>query len=607
MSQPWRLRPYLLAERRRILLGSVAMVGRAGALVLLPWPLKLVVNSVILHKRAPHWMRELLPSLQDRPVWLLNLLGATMLVLVLADSCLDYIGNRMFLTAAQRIVLNVREDLFGHLARLPLAFHRRRRGGELMSRLSEDAGRVKDIVTVSGTALLPHVLTLCGIIAVMLSVDWRYALLAMSSLPLLIFVSRRWSLLLRSRYRQVRNNEGELWAMAQETLGALPLVQACGQEEEAERRFSRSASESLRSWLAANNTQAQFAPLVNLLIGISGAAVIWYGAVRVMAGTLTPGDLLLFLAYLRGMLTPARQLAKSAPALGRATVAMERIRGLFAEPLAVADMPGTTAPPHCSGQLEFRGVGFAHAPGVPTLADIGFRLEPGRLVALVGPTGAGKSTIAGLAVRLADPGSGQVLLDGTDLRSLPLSFVRRHVSLMLQDAPLLHGAIWENIAYGRPGADRSAAIRAAIAAGVHEVIAALPDGYDHQVAERGAALSGGQRQCIAIARATLAEARVVILDEPSSSLDAGTERRIAAALARLTEGCATLVIAHRLATIQHADLILVVEAGRIVQRGTHRVLREQDGLYAQLLRAQERRQEHGVERNPETLPTIAAE
>ncbi len=599
MPRRWRLQPYLLAERRRILLGGLAMAGRAGVLVLLPWPLKFVVNSVILHKRPPHWLRQALPFLQDHPMLLLNLLGASMLALATVDSLLDYLGGRLFLAAGQRAVFAVRQELFGHLARLPLAFHRRRRSGELMSRLGEDVVRINDIVTVPGTSLLPHLLTLGGIIAVMLLVDWRYALLAMSSLPLLVFVTRRWSWLLRRRFRVVRSSDGDLWAMAQETLGALPLVQTCGREEDAARGFSRLAAQSLHAGVAASDIQAQFTPLVNLLIGIGAAAVTWYGAVRVLAGSLTPGDLLLFLAYLRGMVTPARQIAKAAPILGRAAEALERVREIFAEPVAVADAPGAAAPPSCAGVLEFRDVGFAHAPGKATLADIGFRLEPGRLVALVGPTGAGKSTIAALAVRLADPATGQVLLDGQDLRALPLGFVRRHVALMLQDAPLLHGTVWQNITYGCPGADRRAAIRAAVAAGVDEVITALPDGYDHQVAERGAALSGGQRQCIAIARATLAEARVVILDEPSSSLDAATERRIAAALARLTATCATLVIAHRLATIRHADQILVVEDGRIVQRGTHRALREQGGLYGLLLRAQEQA--------PEPITTVAAE
>ena len=585
-SARWQLRRHLHAERRRIVLAALAMSGRAAVLVLLPWPLKFVVNCVILGKPVPEWLGDLLPGVLAPRIELLHVLGAAMLAMAACEAALDYVGNRLFLQAGQRTVFALRHDMFNHLVSLPLAFHRQRRGGELMSRLSEDVGRVQDVVVVAGTALLPHVLTLGGIVVVMLVIDWRYALLAMAFLPALGFVSRHWATRLRGQLRGVRARDGELWAMAQEVLAALPLVQSSGRERHESRRFAGRALRSLRMGLAASRTQAQFAPLINVLIGTSAAVVTWYGALRALAGTLTPGDLLLFLAYLRAVVTPARQIAKAAPMLGRAAVALERIREIFAERPTVIDPPHAVAPARCAGRLEFRAVGFAHTPGEPTLTDISFRLEPGRMVALVGPSGAGKSTLASLAARLVDPGSGQVLLDGTDLHRLPLGFVRRNIALLLQDAPLLHGTVWANIAYGRPGADRADAIRAASAAGVDEIIRALPGGYDHPVAERGAALSGGQRQCIAIARATLADARVVLLDEPSSSLDAGTEQAVAAALARLTARRATLIIAHRLATIRNADLILVIERGRIVQSGTHVSLRQQGGLYCRLIAAQ---------------------
>ncbi len=593
----WQLRRHLAAERQRIALAALFMVGRAGVLVLLPWPLKYIVNCVILGKHLPHWLATPLPRQAGQPVALLHLLVAAMLALAAADALLDYLGNRLFLAAGQRAVCALRQQLFSHLATLPLAFHRRRRSGELMSRLAEDVGRVQDVITVAGTSLLPHALTLGGIVAVMLALDWRYALLAVAALPALGVVSHRWATQLRVRLRRARGQDGELWGLAQEVLGALPLVQASGRERHERRRFARRAIGSLRAALAASRTQAQLAPLVNALIGVAGAAITWYGARRVLAGSLTPGDLLLFLAYLRGMVTPARQIAKAAPLLGRAAVALERIDEVFAEPAAVADLPQPLTPPRCAGRLEFRAVGFAYTTGVPALAGISFTLAPGRTVALVGPTGAGKTTIATLAVRLADPDAGQVLLDGHDLRTLRLGFVRRHVALMLQDAPLLHGTVWENIAYGRPGAGRADAIAAAVAAGVDEIIAALPEGYDTRVAERGASLSGGQRQCVAIARVTLAEARVVILDEPSASLDGATERGIAAALARLTAARASLVIAHRLATIRGADQILVLDRGRIVQRGSHRALLREGGLYAHLLHGQA----------AEMLPAVAAE
>ncbi len=593
----WRLRHYLAAERRRIGLATLAMAGRAGVLVLLPWPLKFVINCVILGKRPPHWLRKALPVLAAHPLLLLNVLAATMLLLAVADSLLDWLGNRLFLAAGQRSVRALRQDVFDHLVRLPLAFHRRRRRGELMSRLVEDIGRVQDMIVIAGTGLTPHLFTLLGIVVVMVLIDWRYALLAMATLPAFAFVSHRWAGLLRTRLRRARAEDGELWGMAQEVLGTVPLVQASGRERHEQHRFARRAVRSLRAALAVSATQAQIAPLVNLLIGAGAAVITWYGALRVLAGSLTPGDLLLFLAYLRGMVTPVRQIAKAAPQLGRAAVALERIRELFAEPIAVADPPVPVRPSVCAGRLEFHGVGFDYIAGVPALRDISFALAPGRRVALVGPTGAGKTTIAALAVRLLDPITGGVLLDGCDLRNLPLSYVRRQITLMLQDAPLLHGTVWENIAYGRAGAGRADAIRAAAAAGVDEVIADLPQGYDTRVAEHGASLSGGQRQCLAVARATLAGARVLILDEPSASLDPLTERRIAAALVRLSAERASLVIAHRLATIRDADLILVVEHGCIVQRGTHRSLLQEGGLYAQLLRGQP----------ADAVPTVAAE
>lgn len=585
--EAWRLHRYLLTEWRRLSLAALAMAARAAVLVAVPWPLKYIVNCVILGKPAPHWLNALGGAPTLGRFALLNVLGGVMVLLAVLDATLDFAGNRLFLDAGQRTIFRLRQDMFSRLIGLPSAFHRERRGGELMSRLSEDVGRVQDIITVAGTSLLPHLLTLSGIVGVMLTLDWHYALLAMASLPGLAFVSRRWATLLRARLREVRGHDGELWGMAQEVLAVLPLVQACGWEGQESRAFANRAARSLQAGLAASRRQAQLAPLINLLIGCGAAAITWYGAWRVTAGSLTAGDLLLFLAYLRGMVTPARQIAKAAPMLGRASVALERIREMFAEPLTVADAPGLSAPAQCTGKLEFRGVSFAYTPGHPVLSDVDFCLEPGRMVALVGPTGAGKSTIAALALRLMDPAAGQILLDGEDLRRLPLGFVRGNVALMLQESQLLHRTVWENIAYGRVGADRADAVRAAIAAGVDEVIKGLPGSYDYIVAEHGASLSGGQRQCIAIARATLAQAQVVILDEPSSSLDASTEQRTSAALDRLIASRATLVIAHRLATIRKADLILVVEGGRVVQRGTHRELREQGGLYGRLLRAQE--------------------
>ena len=517
---------HLIPERRRLVLAASAMAARAGVLVFIPWPLKYVINCVILDNDPPYWLREFAPEVANDRLTLLYLFGAAMLVFAAVDALLDYLGNRLFLEAGQRIVSSLRQQVFAHLLSLPLAWHRGRRGGDLMTRLSEDIGRIQDLVAMIGTGLLPHALTIAGIFAMMIAIDWRYALLAVAILPALAFVSSRSATKLRLRLREARRADGDLWAAAQETLTSLPLVQASGREGFETRRFARHARQSLECGVATTRTQAQLPSVINLLVGLGTAAITLYGAERVLAGSLTPGDLLLFLAYLRGLVTPVRQLTKGGPVIGRALVAVERIREVLVETVEIADPPDPIEPERATGQLEFRNVSFSYGAARPTLSDVSFRLEPGRRVALVGPTGAGKSTLAGLAARLADPDDGEILLNGQDLRRLRLSYVRRRVALMLQDAPLLHGTVWENIAYSRPAAGREEAIDAAIAAGVDEILGVLPEGYDTLVSERGASLSGGQRQCVAIARATLADADIVILDEPSSSLDAASEQRI---------------------------------------------------------------------------------
>ncbi len=587
-APPWRLRRLLRAQARLLVPGGFAMAARAMVLILLPWPLKFIIDSVLLDKPLPSALALWLPDPGRDPLALLTALALTMLALGVADAALAYFGNRAFLDAGQRVVFALRRELFGHLLRLPPSFHRGRRAGELMSRLSGDVNRLQDFLAAVGTGIIPHFLTIAGMLAVMVALDWRYALVALAITPVLALISERWTGKLRRALRAVRASDGALWGMAQETLGAVPLVQSCGRESHEEARFAAQAQTSLAASLLANRAQAQFTPLVNLVIALGSGAITWYGAMRVLRGDLTAGDLLVFLAYLRGLVTPARQLAKAGPVYGRTMVALERIREIFATQPAIADKPGVLPPETSTGRIEFRGVYFGHLAGSSVLEDISFTIEPGRLVALVGPTGAGKSTIAALAARFADPVGGAILLDGRDLRDLPLAYVRRRVAVMAQESMLLAAPVWENIAYGRIGADRAAAIRAARRAGVEEIIAALPHGFDHELAERGASISGGQRQAIAMARAVLADAPVVILDEPSASLDAFSEVQMMAALRRVTAARAALVIAHRLATIERADTILVLERGRIVQAGTHRSLLAEGGLYASLWRSQNR-------------------
>ena len=563
--------------------GSATMALRAGVLTLTPWPLKYIIDNVLYAKPLPGFLGGLLPDVQTHRVGLLAVLCLLTLALGLADALLDYAGSRLFLNAGQRMVFGLRQELFAHLQRLSLDFHRRHRAGDLMSRLGDDVQKLQDLITAVGGDFIQHALVMTSVAVIMLSVDWRYALVVLSAIPVLFVIIRIYSSSLRRALRRVRSHEGDLWGVAQEVLGNVQLVQAYGRERHEDRRFAAGALKIFHAGRDANDLQSQFSPTMTVAVSAATGLIAWYGAMHVIDGRITAGEMLVFIAYFRALTAPTRRIAKTSRIVGRASVAMERIEEYLVEAPSVVDSPAALSPAKCHGLVEFDNVGFGYKPGLAVLTDISFRLEPGKSVALVGPTGAGKSTIAALISRFYDPSEGYVRLDGRDLRDLSLSFVRRNVALVLQEPVIFQATVWENICYGLESAHRDDAIRAAKDLGIDEIIARLPGGYDCMISERGQSLSGGQRQCISIARAMLSNAPLVILDEPSSSLDAVTERRLIAAIQRLTSSRASLVIAHRLKTVIEADEILVLERGRVAQRGTHAQLMLRRGLYSSLL------------------------
>ncbi len=578
----WSLRSYLRPYSPALAAAAGLMTARAVFLLFAPWPLKLILDSVILGKPLPWWAAGFLPNPLTHRFALLEQLGMALLVVGVADATLAYLGNRLLLRTGQRMVFDVRRDLFAHIQRLSLSFHRRQRGGDLMARLGGDIQTLQNFVVAMGTGLFAHVLTMAGMVVIMLMIDWRYALVVFAAAPLLLFLVQNYATRLTKALRLARRKEGELWGKVQEVISNVHLVQAYGRESHEDDRFAEQAALTLDATLEASELQSQFTPLVGLVMALATGAVVWYGATQVLAGKITAGDLLVFLAYLRGLATPVRQVAKMAGVIGKSSVAAERIGDVFVEEPEIREPPNPLMPRSCKGKVEFQLVGFGYLPGEPVLHDISFRAEPGQTIALVGSTGAGKSTLVSLISRFYDPASGQILLDGHDLREMPLAYVRNQVALVPQEVLVFHGSVWENVAYGRAGAGREDAIGAARASGIHELIERFPNGYDTLVGERGMTLSGGQRQCLSIARAMLRNAPVVILDEPTTGLDATTEGFVSEALRRLTHGRTTFVIAHRLATVTSADLILVLERGRIVQRGTHEELVNRRGRYRQL-------------------------
>ena len=573
---------YLRPETPALGLGAVVMSLRALVLLALPWPMKAIIDNVIFRHALPRWLAGLAADPHTQRVLLLDELALAMLVLGGMDALLVYAGNRVLLNAGQRVMFAIRFALFAHLQRLPLAFHRNRRSGDLNLRMSEDVKQLQDFVTSLGIDLLPHAVTVLGMAVVMLLLDWRYALLTLAAAPPLVIITFLFTRKLRHAVRQTRQHEGMLNGIAQEILACVQVVQAFNRETHEEARFQAQANKSLRAGQSANRVQAQFGAAMGLAITGATAMISWYGAVRVLDGRLSAGELLVFLAYLRGFATPARQLAKTGRVSSRALIAIERIGECLAENSQLAEQPGAMAPAHPVQRISLRQVGFGYHPGRSVLSNISFDLTVGRQMALVGATGSGKTTIASLVPRFYDPQAGSVLFDGVDSRMLPLAYVRQQVALVPQEPALFQATIWENIAYGRVGAGREDALIAAREAGLQSLLDRLPDGIDTMLTERGGGLSGGQRQCVAIARALLSEAPVIILDEPTSGLDVGTERQLGNAIARLHRQRAVLIIAHRLNTIVQADEILLLDQGRIIERGTHHELLNVQGAYAKL-------------------------
>jgi ATP-binding cassette, subfamily B, bacterial len=404
---------------------------------------------------------------------------------------------------------------------------------------------------------------------------------------------RRYSAPMADRSYEQQEAEGLLYETVEQTLSGLPVVQAFGQEPAADRRLAADIDRIMEATIRMTWAQFRFKIALGAITALGTAAVFYVGAQHALSGRLQLGTIIVFLAYLGSLYSPLHDVGHSSSTVSEAIGSARRVVEVLDAPADVVDRPGAVRLGGVRGDVRFEGVWFGYVPGRPVLRGVSFAARPGEVVAVVGPTGAGKSTLAGLLPRFFDPDEGRVSLDGRDVRELRLESVRASVSLVLQESFLFPFSIAENIAYGRPGASRAEIEAAARAANAHGFVCRLPDGYETVVGERGATLSGGERQRVAIARALLKDAPVLVLDEPTSALDAETEESLLGALERLMEGRTTIVIAHRLSTIRRADLILVLREGRIVERGSHEELVALGGQYARM---------HAIQHRPERVP-----
>jgi len=568
-----RLRPYASPYRRALAVGGVLTLAEVGLSLAQPWPLRWVVDKVLQPAQpATH------------PQLILAASAITLVVLVLLAGVADYWATRLLSAAGLHVANDLRLSVLARLQRQSLRFHGKHRVGDLTTRVTSDVAYTQDMLVQVLATLLPATALVIGMFVVMVTLDPVFTLLALLSTPPLIWATRRARKELRSAARRVRKADGALASAATEDLSAIHLVQVFGLEHERLRHFAGLSETSLTAGVESVRVQSRFGPLVEVASVFSTAAVLWFGAERVLSGHLSLGVLLVFITYLGSLYKPVKQLTKLSQVVSKGAAALERIGEVMDAPVDIVDVPGAVAMP-IRGQVEFRNVSFSYGRE-PVLRDLSLTIEAGQNVALVGPTGAGKSTIAALIPRLADVNAGQVLVDGIDVRRHQLASLRGQIATVLQDTVLLDGTLRENIICGYPGARDRDVRRAARLALVDEFAARLPDGLDTHIGERGANLSGGQRQRVAIARAILRDASIVILDEPTSALDAGSEELLVAALANLPQGRTRIVIAHRLSTVRDADRIFVLEHGRIAEAGTHSQLASYGGLYAKLTRFQ---------------------
>lgn len=574
--------PHLQRHRRR--LSSCALLGAGGVAMRLlePWPLKLVLDAVILRQPLPEPLAAVLPSSTDERSLLLVVLAGAIVAVSLLGGLLYYYQRLNGAMLGQQIAADLRLDLYAHIQRLSFAFHDRRRTGDLIVRLTSDIRMLREALVALPLELFEHLLLVTGMLVVMLFMDWQLTLLAMTLVPGLAVLVRRYRRPMKRAIRSQREREGHLATIASEVLGGIKVVQGFRREREEIRRFGGENRRSLRSGMKASRLEAKFKWSADFAVAVVTAIIVTAAAHRVLSGTLSPGDLVVFISYLRIYGRPLRRISRVTERMVRAATGGERVLEILRTRSEVVDRPDAVAAPPLRGAIHWEDVGFAYRRKNWVLQDVELEIAPGERVALVGPTGSGKSTLVGLIPRFFDPQRGRVLLDGHDVRDLTLSSLRRQIALVFQEPVLFATSVGENIAYGRRDATAEDVRRAARRAGIDHVIERLPEGYDTPVGERGATLSGGQRQCVAIARAMIRNAPIVVLDEPTTGLDAESCALVTAALERLMEGRTVIWISHRLASAEHADRIVVIDRGRIVEQGTHQSLRAAGGLYETL-------------------------
>jgi ABC-type multidrug transport system fused ATPase/permease subunit len=573
---------HLAAEKRSFAFAFFCTLAIVAMDLLRPWTLKIIIDNILLSKPLPQLLESFKTVFDDHKALSVVLVASTVVLVSGIKGLSTY--SQVFLSSriGFRLAHRLRSALFAHLQRLSLSFHKRAETGELLTKVTNDTNNLRDTFSEFALTFVTESITLMGMIVIMFLMNWKLSLIVLITLPILAAISTYRFFAIRDSARKQRKAEGKIASNLHEVLNSIEVVQAFGREKHEEERFESQSRTTLDESLRTAQLEAVSSRSIDLISAVGVFAVLVFGSLQALEGKITPGGLLVFVAYMNSLNAPIRTLAKVSAKISRAWVSAGRIREILEIQPEIEDKPDAITAKNLNGEIEFRNVSFDYGDGKNVLEDVSFRIASGKKVALLGMSGAGKSTIISLILRFYDTKSGEILIDGRNIKDYKRESLRNEIGIVLQDTILFGATIKENIAYGKQNATDGEIILAAKAANAHEFITKMTDGYDTVIGSRGGTLSGGQCQRIAIARAFIRNVPMLILDEPMTGLDVHSEREIRDAMQRLMQEKSCLLITHDIQNASEADSILILENGKISEQGTHENLLKQSEKYKDL-------------------------